>query len=510
MKTYPMVARIRNQAGGPTRIDVFDDIGDGGWSGGIGASDFTAQLAGISGPLDVHINSYGGSVADGTAIGNAIRGHNGPKRTIVDGFACSIASVIMQAGDERIVLPGSMVMIHDASSMVAGNAADMAKAAADLDKHSQNIAKQYAARAGGTPEQWREAMRAETWYDADEAVAAGLADKVGTGTAALPAGLDLAAFTTVPERIMNRLQTLPRRIVGAYKPQPYKREDWENVQCPVCGKYNDDDGVYCGQCGVMLAGRDDVTSERAPGDGDGDADDMAARAAAQPTAAAPASGSHGPFSGTHTHAHPAFGDQGGDTNHEHEHSHDGDADHHHTHASASAATDYLRRIAASEKFTGAEADAALKAFVAAGIPVEQVVDAVLNSDSVDQSDWDGPKAMSMAAKSDDPAATYKQICAGRRSGDPSKQDSWALPYKYPGKGPNAAGVRNALSRLPQTEGLTNKADAQSLLERLMKQINPDYDGGAHDRAPEWMTIQDAAPAWITETRPAAPAWLNHA
>jgi hypothetical protein len=135
------------------------------------------------------------------------------------------------------------------------------------------------------------------------------------------------------------------------------------------------------------------------------------------------------------------------------------------------------------------------------------VDAV----EIDQSDWDGPKAMSMAAKSDDPAATYKQICAGRKSGDPSKQDSWALPYRYPGKGPNAAGVRNALSRLPQTEGLTNKADAQSLLERLMKQINPDHESDAGNSAPEWFTNETTAtPAWFDQTTPATPAWLNPA
>lgn len=91
--------------------------------------------------------------------------------------------------------------------------------------------------------------------------------------------------------------------------------------------------------------------------------------------------------------------------------------------------------------------------------------------NIDFSSWDGPAAMSAAAKSSDPAAAYRAICAGRKSGDPSKQSSWALPYKKtPSSPPNAAGVRNALSRLPQTQGLTNKQAAQAKLEKLMKQI----------------------------------------
>ena len=96
--------------------------------------------------------------------------------------------------------------------------------------------------------------------------------------------------------------------------------------------------------------------------------------------------------------------------------------------------------------------------------------------SVDNSAWDASKAMAAGAKADNPAAFYKGICAGRRAGDPANQSSWALPYKYsPSSAPNASAVRNALARIGQTQGLTNKAEAQSLLEGLMKEVNPDYD-----------------------------------
>lgn len=99
---------------------------------------------------------------------------------------------------------------------------------------------------------------------------------------------------------------------------------------------------------------------------------------------------------------------------------------------------------------------------------------------VDHSDWDGGKAMRKALKSDDPAAYFKAICAGRRAGDPALEKSWALPYRYrPDGPPNAAGVRDALSRLPQTQGLTNEHEARERLEGLMKQVNPDYKPGDH-------------------------------
>jgi ATP-dependent protease ClpP protease subunit len=210
-QTYPIKCRIRDEDGGVTRVDVYDDIGEGGFfSEGLTAKSFAAQMSKVRGPLEVHINSGGGDVFDGIAIGNAIRKHKSTVTTVVDGIAASIASVIAQAGQERIMQPGSMMMIHDASTMCWGDEAEMVKTAGVLGKNSDNIASIYADRAGGTPAQWRDTMRGETWYTADEAVGAGLADRVGDGDAELPAGMDLAAFSAVPGRIAARLRTMPQ------------------------------------------------------------------------------------------------------------------------------------------------------------------------------------------------------------------------------------------------------------------------------------------------------------
>jgi ATP-dependent protease ClpP protease subunit len=94
---------------------------------------------------------------------------------VIDGLCASAATVVAMAGDTITTAPGSMWMVHDALGQVYGNAADMQSMADLLDKTSQNIADIYAARAGGDAAGWRTTMQAETWYTADEAVAAGLA-----------------------------------------------------------------------------------------------------------------------------------------------------------------------------------------------------------------------------------------------------------------------------------------------------------------------------------------------
>lgn len=130
-------------------------------------------------------------------------------------------------------------------------------------------------------------------------------------------------------------------------------------------------------------------------------------------------------------------------------------------------------------YVGQEAvDAGLADRVSGGSSVDNSWDLSIFNSSVDNSPWDASKAWAAGAKSDDPAAFYNAICAGKKAGDPATQAAHALPYKYsPSSAPNAAGVRNALSRLPQTDGLTNEAEARSLLERLMKQINPEHETG---------------------------------
>lgn len=181
---------IRNHAGHenqPAQIRLYGIIG---WD--VTAGDFLNELSTITADaIDVHIATDGGFVDDGIAILNALRAHSADITTINDSQALSAGSFIMQAGEQRVMMPNSTMMIHDAQAGLAyaeGNAEDLREFAAQvikyadqLDKTSDNLASIYAERTGkGTSGSWRQVMRDETWYSAQEAVDAGLADLVWT------------------------------------------------------------------------------------------------------------------------------------------------------------------------------------------------------------------------------------------------------------------------------------------------------------------------------------------
>lgn len=176
--------RITNLGGGTASLYIYDEIG---WFG-VTASDLVDELSQLTGvtAIDLHINSPGGDVFDGLAIMNCLRAHPANVTTYVDGIAASIASVIAMAGDRIVMGAHSQFMIHEGSGLCIGDADDMRKTAELLDFQSDNIAGVYAAKAGGTPEEWRTRMRAETWFTAEEAVAAGLADEVTKRPASEP------------------------------------------------------------------------------------------------------------------------------------------------------------------------------------------------------------------------------------------------------------------------------------------------------------------------------------
>jgi ATP-dependent protease ClpP protease subunit len=96
----------------------------------------------------------------------------------IDALAASIASVIAMAGDEIIMGRSAQMMIHNAAGSCWGTAADMDATANVLRGLSDTIAGIYEARCGKTKADWQEMMDAETWFFAQQAVDAGLADRL--------------------------------------------------------------------------------------------------------------------------------------------------------------------------------------------------------------------------------------------------------------------------------------------------------------------------------------------
>ena len=181
-KSWYNIRRVEMVAGKPrvAEVDIMDEIG--GWYG-VTARDFAESVNGLDvDEIRLRINSPGGDVFDGVAIMNTLRQHKATVRANVIGLAASAASFIAVGGaDEVTMAENSMMMVHDASGLVLGDAEDMHEMAGLLDQISDNIASVYAGKAGGSTREWRDVMRAERWYSAADAVEAGLADHAESG-----------------------------------------------------------------------------------------------------------------------------------------------------------------------------------------------------------------------------------------------------------------------------------------------------------------------------------------
>ena len=128
--------------------------------------------------INVHINSYGGDVAEGLAIYNVLREHKAQIVTICDGFACSAASVVFMAGDRRVMQPASLLMIHNAWTVAMGNAAQLRKTADDIETITQASVEAYKKVATISEEEIKALMDAETWILPKDAVEYGFATEI--------------------------------------------------------------------------------------------------------------------------------------------------------------------------------------------------------------------------------------------------------------------------------------------------------------------------------------------
>lgn len=149
------------------------------------------EAAGDVTQINIYINSLGGSVMEGMAIYNQLRRHKAHKTVYIDGFACSVASVIAMAGDEVIMPSNTMMMIHAPLFCVRGHSSDLRKAADELDKISLSTMQAYLQKAGGklTTEKLAEMYDRETYWSAAECISLGLADRMADADIDLEAAI---------------------------------------------------------------------------------------------------------------------------------------------------------------------------------------------------------------------------------------------------------------------------------------------------------------------------------
>lgn len=215
------------QSGSEAEIYIFGDITSWEWDeSDVSSYTLSKELQELDvDTINVHINSYGGEVAEGLAIYNMLHNHKAKIRTYDDGFACSIASVIFMAGDERIMNNASMLMIHNAWTFTSGNSKELRKVADDLEVMTQGSANAYMACVNIGEENLKEMLDAETWILPDAALEMGFATSVvGIEKTEKPAASAQKALFSLLKTSLPKQEELKQEPEPQPTPEPMLQE----------------------------------------------------------------------------------------------------------------------------------------------------------------------------------------------------------------------------------------------------------------------------------------------
>ena len=166
----------------PARLDLFGTIGGGFWDDGFDDVSFAEAMKGVGEfqPLDIYINSPGGSVFAAISICNLIARHKGTVTVHVSGIAASAATIITSVPNGRVIMPlGSMMLIHPVRAAVGSSTAEeLREAGENLEKVRESVLDIYAQKTGLGREVLLGMMQKESYLTAGEAVEFGFADEV--------------------------------------------------------------------------------------------------------------------------------------------------------------------------------------------------------------------------------------------------------------------------------------------------------------------------------------------
>jgi|SRR5579862_1278993 len=180
-KFWTMTAKAADEL----QIMIYEQIGEDFWSGeGLTAKNFASDLkaAGNVRRIKVFLNSVGGNVWDGLGVYDTLLAHPAAVSAEVRGLCASIASVILMAAEpgQIAMTPTSTLMIHNPSTLIAGDSNEMRRMADVMDKVKSSMIKSYQRHTSKSVAEIGALMDAESWYTPAEAIAAGFVDKIAT------------------------------------------------------------------------------------------------------------------------------------------------------------------------------------------------------------------------------------------------------------------------------------------------------------------------------------------
>lgn len=134
-------------------------------------------------PITIRLSSPGGSVIDGLALYDFIDGikASGIKvRVVVLGIAASMAGVLLQAGDVRVVGPNSRYLIHEITGGSIGKLSDLEDETKLYKELNNQLYDLLAKRSKMTRKEIElKAKRRDWWMNAAEVLKNGFCDEIG-------------------------------------------------------------------------------------------------------------------------------------------------------------------------------------------------------------------------------------------------------------------------------------------------------------------------------------------
>ncbi len=207
------------EAGGARELVLDGPIDEETWfDDAVTPAAFRDELNAGSGNVLIRINSPGGDCVAAARIYEMMREYKDGKVTVlIDGMAASAASVIAMAGEEVLMTPVSLMMIHNPWSFAAGNAEEMRQAAEMLDEVAESIVNAYELKTGLSRSKLRELMDNETWMSAGKAMALGFCDAMATkdgdktGEAAASWSIGRATTCAAMEKALEQVRANPAK-----------------------------------------------------------------------------------------------------------------------------------------------------------------------------------------------------------------------------------------------------------------------------------------------------------
>jgi ATP-dependent protease ClpP protease subunit len=195
---------IQAKGTGAAEIVIYEEIG----AYGISANDFHKQLKALGNVSKIlmKINSLGGDPFDGLEIYHILKDHRARVDVQIINVAASSASIPVMAGTTVRMPANSFIFLHNPFVDLEGCDADTLREVINkLDKVSADMVSAYTMKTGKSEEQVKAWMKGDTWFTAEEARAAGLADEV-IPAVEIAAKFDLSHFSNAPAALKRSMK----------------------------------------------------------------------------------------------------------------------------------------------------------------------------------------------------------------------------------------------------------------------------------------------------------------